>query len=420
MTPKWLFPNLGAEEGDDWRGVLRQDRVRTAAQLWSLLYESDFVFRTRNASDPADGTQWNDRPVRDFWPAALGPPPANAVFDWLEYDGQPRAWLNSPSLERQVHSLFATRLSGPSAADVSRIHDKAFAIEAGRALGLLSSELEGCIHVIDPSSLAAPDALIETLDAALARWPAWTNHDYTLKPRFGSSGRGRVPGKDSLDDVGVRGSFARLAKRGGAILEPWLRRSADLSVSLFIPDRERSGEAPTILGSLEMLVGANGVYRGHCGEVDSRGRVFSGHRDDETLRADAAAVATHARATGFFGPCGVDALTYWEGDRERLRSVVEVNARMTMGAVTIGLVRRALPIVRDALDLTPGARRGFIMTFVEEEALRDLEEGFVANDERAIVLDLTSPGFKSTIRPLLLFTRDLDHVRAAHQKIFGG
>ena len=46
---------------------------------------------------------------------------------------------------------------------------------------------------------------------------------------------------------------------------------------------------PVLLGSLEMWTTPSGVYRGHFGEVDSRGRVFSGDSRDETLRADAAA-----------------------------------------------------------------------------------------------------------------------------------
>ena len=34
-----------------------------------------------------------------------------------------------------------------------------------------------------------------------------------------------------------------------------------------------------------MLVTQAGLYRGHFGEVDSRGRIFSGHPKDESLRA---------------------------------------------------------------------------------------------------------------------------------------
>jgi hypothetical protein len=256
---------------------------------------------------------------------------------------------------------------------------------------------------------------------------------FTLKPRLGSSGRGRVSGSLTTDQRSIRGAFPRLAQRGGAIFEPWLSRRTDLSVSLFVPPPDASGPQPaaiTLLGSLELLVTPSGVYRGHCGEVDSRGRIFSGHPEDETLRADAAAVANEARAAGFFGPCGVDALTYvpadidstsateTDFDHERLRSLVEFNGRLTMGGVAIGLVRRALPQVREALALEPGMRRGFLLTYLEPDASDDLEALVRAGGDDTVVIELSSPGFESEGRPILIFAKERAPLRQAHRALF--
>lgn len=430
MIPIELLPNLGAEEGNDWQAYRSEARVRMAARLWALLFSGESCLYVPDASDKKT---WQQHSCADLWPEALGPVPTEAVFDWLAAGKGPRAWLNTESAEREARERFSTPLSGPAAECVARVHDKAFAIKAARELGLLSGALETAIQVIDPASLRSPETLVRSLDAALQEWPDWTRREFTLKPRRGSSGRGRVGGINTVDRDSIRGAFPRLANRGGAIFEPWLSRMTDLSVSLLVPTPDQPVEPTTILGSLEMLVTASGVYRGHCGEVDSRGRIFSGHPDDETLRADAASVANLAREKGFSGPCGIDAFSYLESDRERLRSLVEFNGRMTMGGVAIGLVRRALSQVREGLELTPGERRGFLFTFIEprvasteqsgtEDALDELiraSDSKNENENEMIALDLSSPDFESDGRPILIFARNREPLRQAHRDLFG-
>jgi hypothetical protein len=186
-----------------------------------------------------------------------------------------------------------------------------------------------------------------------------------VKPRLGTSGRGRFDARDGrFDETRLRAATAALRDRGGALLEPWLERVDDLSVQLRI---EPAG-AVTVLGTLRLEASATGGYLGHRGEVDARGRIFSGHPRDEDLRAAAAGLASAAAGAGFHGVAGVDALTFRigrdrdpasGGSRDLLRPVVELNARFTMGTVVAGLVRRSLPAVRAALGLAPGERRAF-------------------------------------------------------------
>ena len=411
-----LLPNLGAEEGDDWRAFLHEPHARVAAQLWSLLYSHDARFRFP-AESPRD--PWRSERCEACWPAAFGPVPREPVFAWLEESDQPTAWLNTRSLERAAGDALGLRPSGPPADLLTMVHDKAFAVEAARELGLFPRAIEPLTRIIDPEQLRSPDVLVEELDASLHGWPDWTGRRFTLKPRHGSSGRGRVAGKDSADTQSVRGALPRLAERGGAIFEPWLERRTDLSVALHVPSPDSHAALPTILGSLEMLATESGVFRGHCGEVDSRGRVFSGHRDDETLRADAAAVAQRARDAGFFGPCGIDAFLYLESDRERLRSLVEFNARVTMGLVTIGLIRRALPHVRDALELTPGVRRGFLMGFGRPGCGLDEPLRIAASCPDASLIDLGPVGKESDPHPFLIVARDRVPLRRAHREVLG-
>ncbi len=405
-----LLPNLGAEEGDDWAAFSSQPRVRMAARLFGHLFSDAARFHVPDSPENPGG--W--LPCKKSWPDALGPRPKGPVFDWLECESPPRpvAWLPTPSLERWAREAVGCELAGPTPECVARLHDKAFAIRTALDLDLESRALAPLLRVLSPEELHSPDALIRCLDAALLDWPDWTERRFTLKPRRGTSGRGRVGGRDTTGTARIRGALPRLAARGGAIFEPWLERRSDLSVTLWIPPRAETGNQSLLLGSLETIVTPSGVFRGHLGEVDSRGRIFSGHQKDEALRADAAAVAQVAREQGFHGPCGIDAFTYLEGERERMRSLVEFNARATMGLVTIGLVRRALPRVREALNLEPGGRVAFLFGIAETErdrsveADRPLEERIESAGRETLALDLSPPRRRSPFRPFLVFFGD--------------
>jgi hypothetical protein len=427
-----LLPNLGAEEGDDWRAFLHEPYARVAARLWSHLYSRDACFRYP-APSPKDS--WRSERCENGWPLALGPKPDQPVFAWLEESDQPTAWLNTSSIEETCEEALGRRPSGPPATRIAAIHDKAFAVEAARELSLVPPALDSLIRIIDVEALGSPDALVEELDVFLRGWPDWTRQRFTFKPRLGSSGRGRVAGRGTTKTEAIRGALPRLAERGGAIFEPWLERRTDFSVALHLacPNSEPDSEPalPTILGSLEMLATASGVYRGHCGEVDSRGRIFSGHRVDETLRGDAAAVAQRALDQGFFGPCGIDAFSYvesvnspkslesLESGREHLRSLVEFNARATMGLVTIGLVRRALPQVREALELIPGARRAFLMGFGRPNT--DLEDPrqIESNCRNTTLIDLAPESGEADPHPFLIFAHEREPLRQAHLEVLG-
>lgn len=420
---KELLPNLGAEEGDDWRAFKCEPYARTAARLWSHLYSRSTRFRYP-AESPNDS--WRTEQCERHWPTALGPMPADPIFPWLEESDAPTAWLNTQSLDLATQDALGRRPSGPDPNRTAASHDKAFAVEAARALGLVPKAIEPLIQIIEPDALERPDALVERLDEFLHGWPDWTRGRFTLKPRFGSSGRGRVAGRDTTDTLEIRGAMPRLAKRGGAIFEPWLDRLIDLSVALYVPPPTATQTLPTILGSLELIVSENGIFRGHFGEIDSRGRVFSGHRDDEALRVDAAAVALRASDRGFYGPCGVDAFSYvespgsvGESGRERLRSLVEFNARATMGLVTIGLVRRALPDVRGVLELTPGVRRYFLMGFGRPGVGRDDAQRIASRCPGVHSIDLGSPDEAPGPRPFLAFGRDRASLRQAHLEVLG-
>lgn len=321
--------NLGAEESaQDARGVrdgaraaARHEAVRTAARLWRLALACETPF------SPAPSA---------VGPRGLGGSAAEAI-----------AWLNTERADDEARSA-GLALRGPAPAVVRRVHDKAFAIHAAGRLGLEPAPLTGAFTVLEPAELEAPDALAQ-IAARTAAWPAWARVRYTLKPRWGCSGRGRTAGGEGGATLAaLQSACRRLAARGGAVLEPWLARTRDFSANLRLA---RDGSIET-LDTLEQLVDRAGICRGHRGSLDARGAIRADSEHDEALSAAARALAAEAHALGYWGPAGLDAFAFTDGAaRERLRPVVEWNARYTLGSVAIALVRRETPRLRAHFEL---------------------------------------------------------------------
>jgi hypothetical protein len=336
----WLIPNIGGEERS--RGQ-PPPAIASVARLWRLLFASGARYLGEDATPDL------------AWPTALGAAPEDAAFAWLHGDDEAFAWLNTPDAERAAKAAHV-RLAGPPPDAVREVHDKAFAHRVSQEERLVPAALRGLIAVLDASELERADEAVEHIQGHLNAWPAWTRGEFTLKPRLGSSGRGRVAGSGGRADTPeLRGALPRLARQGGALLEPWLRRRRDLSVQLHVaPDG-----ALTLLGTLTQELSESGVYRGHRGALDYKARVVSESECEDALLEAAVSVARAAHARGFYGPCGVDAFSFEGPDGVELRPVLEFNARFTTGTVLVGLLRRARESVAAQLALAAGERRAF-------------------------------------------------------------
>lgn len=322
-----LFPNLGAEEGAGWRRMERHPRVRDVARLWGALFPADA--RIASGADALDRAlaavfaAEAERPALDFCA------PGRALVPWL-------ATEEAAALARRE----GVPLASPDPALVKTVHDKAFALERARARGLLPPEIAETAFALAPAELADPDTVRCRVEAAVARWPAPLGERFALKPRLGTSGRGRLMGRAGrLDPAALRGALARLRMRGGCVVEPWLARSADLSVQLLV-----AGPAEVrVLGTFAQVLTVAGVPLGHRGRIGADCAAESTSPWDGELRSAALALARDAAAAGFRGPCGVDAFVFTGAEgHERLRPVVELNARFTTGTVAAGWIARAL------------------------------------------------------------------------------
>ena len=330
--------------------------------------------------------------LAELWRGLFDPP----VFPWLGRSDA-AAWFNDDDAERQA----GTRaLSGASPAIVRRVHDKGWAVAVARGETLDPPLLRGLPTALAPEELRASGAAARVA-GILAGWPSWARARFTLKPRIGTSGRGRVAGVDGVVSAKMLGAFDRLAGRGGAVLEPWLDRVADASAQLHIAE----DGAVTLLGTLRIVTTPSGQPKGHRGECDARGRVNSGISEEDILHTAAKVVGARAAGDGYHGPCGIDAFAFGspvDGTRT-FRPMVEFNARFTAGTVALGHLARHVVTVRTELGLASDESWHFYIG-------RGVGGGSAAPKRGAVVLSLLEGSHACAGTPVLVAAREREAV----------
>lgn len=264
-------------------------------------------------------------------------------------------WLMTPfavkSQKKHVHVLFADKSHDATSAQIHmQCHDKAWAYNEGRALGLdahlLGRRWYDCCAVLDQPNW---EIIVEKVRQAQK-----LGYPVGVKPRLGSSGRGRISiqtvehhenheknDEDVTDGIRNRaGILAGLQRLGGqgAIIEPWLPRLQDFSTLWYIDPATKQIQ---FLGITTLLVSDSGIYRGNCGIYNATDDVFllEDIKIQNELKEKTHKLVEKARDTGFTGFCGIDSFLYSEDNQPVLRSIVEFNARITVGILALFAVR---------------------------------------------------------------------------------
>lgn len=141
------------------------------------------------------------------------------------------------------------------------------------------------------------------------------------------------------------------ADQGAVIVEPWLDRVFDFSIQF-----EMRNDGLKLVGYTRMLNNRRGQFQGilsnaFCKGVNPDLVRFLMERDEgrpRVYRHYETCVAPRLEATlrkiGFQGPLGVDALIYRDAGRQlRLKTIVEINPRFTMGRVAHELEQHHAP-----------------------------------------------------------------------------
>lgn len=173
-------------------------------------------------------------------------------------------------------------------------------------------------------------AVIRSRDDLLAQF-AWVKAErWVLKARFGMSGRERCLGRgEELPTASQKWLETRIARDGAVVFEPWVEKVAESGLQFDVP---RDGQ-PRFLGMTPLLSDVQGRYRGN--RLDSGPAAVEAEWQSAVRVADYA--ACEAQQRGYFGPLGIDAMQYRDRDGSlRFRPLQDINARWTMGRLTLG------------------------------------------------------------------------------------
>ncbi len=181
---------------------------------------------------------------------------------------------------------------------------------------------------------ARPIHTLQELNDAIAE-STRHNAGWVIKANFGMSARERILGRGTTAaPQAVQWVQKQLAENEAVYFEPWVDRIEEIGVQFTIP---KEGE-PLLEGITPLLTDQLGTYRG------SRFRGISCQlaRSDEF--APVLDVVTRAaqriQQLGYFGPLGIDAMRYRTADGEvRWRPLQDINARLTMGRLALGIQR---------------------------------------------------------------------------------
>jgi hypothetical protein len=252
----------------------------------------------------------------------------------------------------------------PPLAVVARVNSRVqrWSWEHELEMTLPGSRVIASLHELSPALRDLPDPA--------AGW--------ILKANFGMSGREAIRGTgDTITEPQRRFVEQRLAATGPVVLEPLLNAVAEAGVQW-----ELSANGTIALVGLAEQVAAGGSWQG------SR---WSSEPVPPTWREAIEAthlVAQRVVATGYFGPLGIDVMRYRDAaGHERLRPLQDLNARFTMGRLTLAWRDWLPPGWSGLWRVSSGAAAAVVRQFCEEIS---------RSGDREVVAWLTTPVFSRT------------------------
>jgi uncharacterized ferritin-like protein (DUF455 family) len=237
-------------------------------------------------------------------------------------------WGSSPRSRRRAEDV---GMSLPETDDA--IFSKTFALS-------LRAEMFALPEV---APLVEPDraAICCGVEAALAHARSLFDLGFeraVAKAPYSSSGRHRV----FLTQAPLEPNVERWLADRTVIVEPWLARVRDLSLSIDV--REHEVERVSFD---HFLTDDRGRYRGHVLAPPLAGLdlepLFARADPFAALDPIASLVGDRLRGRGHLGPAGIDMLLYDSRGRLCLHPLVEVNPRLTMGFIARALKKRIAP-----------------------------------------------------------------------------
>lgn len=330
-------------------------------------------FRPLGTNGSQIGEGWEQQKLRGFRPWAWGPDSASVFGSMRSRLGSAEAANSNPI---------------PYSEHMAELYSKRWSAEfLGRWLKNRASTVPGAA-----SDWLCPEAVVGKVARSLGEalevieWFRAGGHErLVVKRAFGLAGGNAIrlwepsllPAQRAWLEDAVTG-------RDGVVIEPWLERMMDYSIQL-----ESTVTSLELVGYTTLLVDHRGQYMGNEANP-GYGRHAPG-KISELLRRPGfnpgVLAAFHARliedlaphfaARGHLGPVGIDAFVYRDATGEhRLKPVVEINPRHTMGRLLLSLMRYVAPGSHGAFSLVNSS----MVREAGMESLRAYAEAVMAKD----------------------------------------
>ena len=319
--------------------------------------------------------------------------------------GRLRPWAWGPDSVELFAPLFANLTAEqrtPEASfnpDIAQLYSKAWSaallekIISGRA-ALLRSPNDEAVPQHRPTLedwLCSENEIgitVNSLDDALAAIAAIRkrgHHRIVVKEALGLAGSNAMRlFEPELLESHRRWLANALGNNRQLVVEPWLERERDFSVQL-----EMTGDGLKLCGYTGLLNDAKGQFRGNTAAPGHHKKIpanvialFPGPPDiAQRLHQLYAEIFAHLEKelsrVKYIGPVGIDAFVYRDAaGAPRLKPIVEINPRHTMGRVMVELMRQTCPGSHGRFRLVnqPGLRAEGFETF--SDYARALTEKF--------------------------------------------
>jgi len=161
---------------------------------------------------------------------------------------------------------------------------------------------------------------------------------WVIKSDFGMAARERLLGRGNNIPVQQKNWIQKkLRSEGVMFFEPWLHKITEVGLQFQVPALGK----PVLRGVLPLLTDENGLYRGSRIGPETLETAASEWTEAITLCSE---IAQEIQQLGYFGPLGFDVMQYRDQHGEiKIRFLQDINARWTMGRLTLGLCRLLKP-----------------------------------------------------------------------------
>src|ERR1019366_9365734 len=258
------------------------------------------------------------------------------------------------------------------------------------------------------NEIGVPVNPLDEARAAIAKIRARGHHKIVVKASFGVAGSNALRlFEPELLPAQLRWLENAFAHKRELVVEPWLERELDFSIQL-----EMTAHGLKLCGYTGLLNDARGQFQANFAEPHHHKRIpakiISRFREPANISNRLlefyggifAALEAELRRVDFAGPIGIDAFVYRNaGGAVKLKPVVEINPRYTMGRVLVELMRQtcqncfgAFRLVNTAqlraagFEIFPGYAQWLEKTFplqLEGEPVSRIREGALCLNDPA-------------------------------------